>query len=175
MHITPLTHGARALLVTAVLTSASACHTACDKYANDLEAKNEQCGLGVGIVESMSCAGNAGTLADCLDGCLAKLDCACVKMPMSAACRAVEQPYDDCAGACTAASCATTCKSALMQGGVPCDYMSTGASDYNAVLNCQSCDSSCNGVDSYNLPATNDCLTCLHASCAEAYLQCTSN
>jgi len=78
---------------------------ACDTYVDDAKAKFDECGIST---QSTSAATGGGTcdaasakLADCLDACLPKIDCGCLKDPTGADCATKLQPYTDCATACT--------------------------------------------------------------------------
>lgn len=75
---------------------------ACQLYANDLIAKYEECGISVSTGGSGSavCTDAQAKQASCLDACISKVDCPCLKDPTGSGCDVKLKPYSDCAAAC---------------------------------------------------------------------------
>lgn len=74
---------------------------ACTNYENDLTEKYKSCGVSVPAASSASsCSDVAAKRADCLDRCISKIDCGCLKDPKGANCTTTTQSYTDCANDC---------------------------------------------------------------------------
>jgi hypothetical protein len=75
---------------------------ACQKLADDLFQKYASCGINVsaGNTGSETCTPALAAQASCLDACIDKIDCACIKDSSMAGCDKKLKPYSDCATAC---------------------------------------------------------------------------
>ena len=75
----------------------------CDQYAQDVQAKYQQCGIAIpggDTGNKSSCSASEARTANCYDACLSKVCCECTKEPTAPGCAAQLQPYSDCVAAC---------------------------------------------------------------------------
>jgi len=84
--------------------SAGCSKNACERYADSVAAKLEECRItDSGAEETPNlgpCDDQASTLVECLDTCLPKFDCACQADPSGAGCDAKRQEYATCTSDC---------------------------------------------------------------------------
>lgn len=78
---------------------------ACTAFGDDLASKYSSCGVTVtsgsaSTSVSATCTDAQAKQASCLDACLPKADCDCLKNPVMSGCVDKQKDYNDCNAAC---------------------------------------------------------------------------